>query len=107
MDTMSLESLSKGNHWLYFHSLIVMVGISLVKMSVAFFLRRFTASKKHKQFLLGCVIFLIAFTLACAGTLIFNCGTTVSANWNFALRARTHCFSNNTFRNIGIFNSCE
>ncbi len=95
------------SHWRFFHSIIVMVGISLVKISIAFFLRRFVPSKNYQRFLVGAIIFLVAFTLSCAGTLIFNCGTMVAANWNFALRVTggAKCFSNTTFTNIGLFNS--
>ena len=52
-------------------------------------------------------MFLAAFTISCAGTLIFNCGTKVAANWDFELRTtgQAKCFSNQTFTNIGIFNS--
>lgn len=84
-----------------------MVGISLVKISIACFLRRFVPNKNYQRFLMGSIVFLVAFTLSCAGTLIFNCGTKVSANWNFALRAtgEAKCFSNKTFTDIGIFNS--
>ncbi|EXJ87532.1 hypothetical protein A1O3_04492 [Capronia epimyces CBS 606.96] len=98
---------SKFMHWRYFHSLIVMFGISLVKISIACFLRRFVPTKGYQRFLMGSIVFLVAFTLSCAGTLIFNCGATVSANWNFDLRTsgKAKCFSNNTFTNIGIFNS--
>lgn len=84
-----------------------MVGISLVKISIAFFLRRFVPNKKYQHFLTGSIVFLVAFTLSCAGTLIFNCGTKISANWDLELRANgeAKCFSNTTFTNIGIFNS--
>lgn len=94
-------------HWRFFHSIIVMVGISLVKISIAFFLRRFVTGKAYQRFLLGTIAFLVAFTISCAGTLLFNCGSHVNANWNFALRSQSnvHCFSNATFTNIGIFNS--
>ena len=43
------------SHWTYFHSIIVTVGISLVKLSVAFFLLRLAPGKAHKIFLY-CVI---------------------------------------------------
>lgn len=84
-----------------------MIGISLVKISIACFLRRFVPNKNYQRFLVGAIIFLVAFTISCAGTLIFNCGSHVSANWNFALRTdgTAKCFSNQTFTNIGIFNS--
>ncbi|KIX07707.1 uncharacterized protein Z518_02361 [Rhinocladiella mackenziei CBS 650.93] len=103
----SPEDWSLFNHWRYFHSLIIMVGISLVKISIACFLRRFVPNKNYRRFLLGSIVFLVAFTISCAGTLIFNCGTKVSANWDFELRAsgEAKCFSNATFTNIGIFNS--
>lgn len=42
-------------HWQYFHSLIVTVGISLVKLSVGFFLLRLIPGKKQRIFLY-CVI---------------------------------------------------
>ncbi|EHY57271.1 hypothetical protein ABEF92_006049 [Exophiala dermatitidis] len=94
-------------HWRYFHSLIVMFAISLVKVSIACFLRRFVPNRNYQRFLLGSIIFLCAFMLSCAGTLIFNCGTDISANWDFELKAspNVHCFSNRTFTNVGIFNS--
>jgi hypothetical protein len=97
----------KFNHWRFFHSIIIMVGISLVKISIACFLRRFVPNKNYQRFLIGAIVFLVAFTLSCAGTLIFNCGAEVSANWNFALRTdgKAKCFTNNTFTNIGVFNS--
>lgn len=42
-------------HWTYFHSIIVTVGISLVKLSVGFFLLRLATGKPHRIFL-WCVI---------------------------------------------------
>ncbi|KAK7898083.1 hypothetical protein LTR67_004715 [Exophiala xenobiotica] len=94
-------------HWRFFHSLVIMFGISLVKISIAFFLKRFVPFKNYQRFLIGAIVFLVAFTLSCAGTLIFNCGGKPQANWDFALRTngQAKCFSNTTFTNIGIFNS--
>lgn len=101
------EDFSAFMHWRYFHSLIIMVGISLVKISIACFLRRFVPNKNYQRFLMGSIVFLVVFTASCAGTLIFNCGSKPQANWDFALRAtgEAKCFSNKTFTNIGIFNS--
>lgn len=50
--------------------------------------------------------FLICFTAACAGTLIFAC-MPVQASWDVKLAAdpRTKCFSAQTFADIGLFNS--
>ena len=42
-------------HWQFFHSLIVTVGISLVKLSVAFFLLRLVPGKNYKWFLYGVI----------------------------------------------------
>ncbi|KFY31692.1 hypothetical protein V493_00891 [Pseudogymnoascus sp. VKM F-4281 (FW-2241)] len=47
--------------------------------------------------------FLVAFTLACIGTLIFQC-IPVRAAWDFQLRPHAKCFSNDTFMAIGLFN---
>lgn len=38
-------------HWNFYHSLIVTVGISLVKISVGFFLLRLATGKPHRIFL--------------------------------------------------------
>jgi hypothetical protein len=99
-------AMMNGMHWRFFHSIIVMIGISMVKISIGLFLLRFLTGKMGKRFIIGCIIFLVAFTISCAGTLIFNCGTTVEANWIFALHG-PQCFTPTTFRNIGIFNSCK
>ncbi|RMZ75160.1 hypothetical protein DV737_g5426, partial [Chaetothyriales sp. CBS 132003] len=94
-------------HWRFFHSLVIMVGISLVKISIAFFLRRFVPSKNYQRFLAGNIIFLTAFMISCACTLIFNCGAKPEANWDFTLRTtgEAKCFSTKVFTAIGIFNS--
>lgn len=47
---------------------------------------------------------MICFTLACLGTLIFNCNP-ISGAWNPAVRAKGYCYSQATFRNIGLFNT--
>jgi hypothetical protein len=121
-------------HWLYFHSIIVTVGISLVKISVGLLLLRLMPGKWYQRFLWAmmskciiltynfitpggefdeCVVdqftetaFLILFTISCSGTLIFAC-VPIEASWNFALRAHAKCFSKNTFTAIGLYNSGE
>lgn len=98
---------------LYIHSILVMVGISLVKISIAFFLLRLTgiASKTpYSRFLYGVVGFIILMTLGCAASLIFQC-LPFEAIWNIALRppplgtGTAKCYSNTVFRNLGLMNS--
>ncbi|KAF2675877.1 hypothetical protein K458DRAFT_482124 [Lentithecium fluviatile CBS 122367] len=104
---------SKFAKVLYIHSIIIMVGISSVKISIAFFLLRLTgiASKTpYSRFLYGVIAFMVLLTLACAGTLIFQC-LPVEAIWNLPLRPPPFgtgdavCYSNTTFRNLGLMNS--
>ncbi|KAL4868008.1 hypothetical protein BDV12DRAFT_109147 [Aspergillus spectabilis] len=98
------EALAK---WFWPHALIIVLGISLVKISIGFFLLRFTAQKKFlKPFILGSLIFLALFTLASLLTLILQC-IPVRAAWDFALRGQpgTKCYSNTTYLSIGKFNS--
>ncbi|KAL3480909.1 hypothetical protein BJX99DRAFT_206021 [Aspergillus californicus] len=99
-----LEILAK---WFWPHALIVVLGISLVKISLGFFLLRFTTQKKFlKPFILGSLVFLVLFTIACMLTLILQC-IPVRAAWDFALRTEegTKCYSNSTYLKIGKFNS--
>lgn len=49
------DELVRMLHWQFFHSLIVTVGISLIKLSVAFFLLRLVPGKTYKIFLY-CII---------------------------------------------------
>lgn len=51
------------------HMITVVIGISLVKISVSFLLLRLAARKAYIWFLWGLIGFMIAFTLACVGTL--------------------------------------
>ncbi|KAM0720281.1 hypothetical protein Q7P37_004417 [Cladosporium fusiforme] len=92
--------------WLFAHNLLVMWGIVLVKISIAFFLMRIMLQKAWKIFLWASVVFLACFALACTGTLVFAC-TPVAASWDFTIRSdpNTRCFSYRTFGNIGLFNS--
>lgn len=121
-------------HWIYFHSLITVVGASLVKISIALFLLRFVLGKWYQRFLWAMTskfivstcnfmsiagdfedfvtdlsrttVTLILFTISCAGTLIFAC-VPIAASWDFALKAHAKCFSSKTFTAIGLYNSGE
>ncbi|TVY83039.1 hypothetical protein LSUE1_G004301 [Lachnellula suecica] len=99
------SELVKLLHWQFFHSIIVTVGISLVKLSVAFFLLRLVPSKAYKILLWCMIAFLVAFTISSAGTITFSC-TPVSASWDLSLALTARCFSRDTFTAIGMFNSC-
>ncbi|KAH8601175.1 hypothetical protein B0O99DRAFT_468240, partial [Bisporella sp. PMI_857] len=56
-------------------------------------------------FIIAWMVFLLIFTLACVGTLVFQC-LPVNAAWDIFLRMdpKSKCYSNNTFRDIGLFN---
>jgi hypothetical protein len=45
----------KQLHWQFFHNLLVMIGISLVKISIAFFLLRLVISRPYKIFLISMI----------------------------------------------------
>jgi hypothetical protein len=97
---------------LYVHSIIVMVGISTVKISIAFFLLRLSTSKPFHRFLYVVMVFIVLMTIACALTLILQC-LPVEAVWNMALRpppfgfGTAKCYSMTVFRNLGMMNSCK
>ncbi|PBP28427.1 hypothetical protein BUE80_DR000494 [Diplocarpon rosae] len=90
--------------WQFYHSVIVTVGISLVKLSVAFFLLRLVPSKSYRIFLYCIVAFLVAFTFSSASTIIFSC-LPIRASWDRASEPDAKCFSTNTFTYIGMSNS--
>ncbi|KAH8779133.1 phosphatidylserine decarboxylase [Hyaloscypha sp. PMI_1271] len=91
-------------HWQFFHSLTVTLGISLIKLSVAFFLLRLVPGKAYKWFLHGVIIFLVAFTLSSEGTILFSC-VPIRASWDRAGEPNAKCFDNHLFTAIGMFNS--
>ncbi|KAF2644632.1 hypothetical protein P280DRAFT_487198 [Massarina eburnea CBS 473.64] len=78
----------------YVHSILVMVGISSVKISIAFSLLRLSTRRSY----------------SCALSLIFQC-LPVDAIWDLSLRpppfgtGTAKCYSMTTFRNLGLMNS--
>jgi hypothetical protein len=55
-----------------------------------------------------CTVFLFIFTLACLGTIIFQC-LPVRAIWEMELQPpfrNARCYSNSVYRSIGLFNGC-
>ncbi|KAF2708167.1 hypothetical protein K504DRAFT_534812 [Pleomassaria siparia CBS 279.74] len=97
-------------HILYFHSLIIMIGVSIVKISIAYFLLRLSPRRSHQIFLYGVIVFIVALTITCAMTLVFQC-IPVQAAWDASLRpppfgtGTAKCYSNVIFRNLGMMNS--
>ncbi|XPS81328.1 hypothetical protein M3J07_013292 [Ascochyta lentis] len=91
------------------HMIAVVIGISLAKISICFFLLRLTVSRLCSYFLWSIIVFTACFAIACTGTLIFQC-TPVAAAWDVRLRAppfgtgNATCFSREAFRTIGLFN---
>lgn len=57
MHTASIPApeLVKMLHWQFFHEVIVTVGISLIKLSMARFLLRLVPGKSYKYFLYGMI----------------------------------------------------
>ncbi|EPE25197.1 hypothetical protein GLAREA_11778 [Glarea lozoyensis ATCC 20868] len=103
-DAIPFAETIKQLHWNFFHSIIVTVGISFIKLSIAFFLLRLVPSKKYKMFLYCTIAFLAAFLLTSAFTIIFAC-LPVRANWDLVLAKTAKCYSKDTFTAIGLFNS--
>ncbi|KAF2263578.1 hypothetical protein CC78DRAFT_568907 [Lojkania enalia] len=95
---------------LYVHSILIMVGVSTVKISIAFFLLRLSTRTPYHRFLYGVIVFIVCLTLACAMTLIFQCYP-VEAAWDSSLRpppfgtGDAKCYSMTIFRNLGLMNS--
>lgn len=95
---------------LFFHSIIVMIAVSCVKISIAVFLLRLSTRTPYKRFLYTIIVFLILFTITCMMTLILQC-IPVQAAWDTTLRppplgtGTAKCYSLAIFRDIGLFNS--
>ncbi|KAK8074120.1 hypothetical protein PG994_005019 [Apiospora phragmitis] len=89
--------------WQYIHGILLVVGISLVKISIGFFLLRLIQNKWYRRVIIFTQFFIVLFTISCVCTLIFQC---VPPDATFALvRPPTaKCFDQTTFTNIGVFN---
>jgi len=94
----------------YIQSLLVLVGVSSVKTSIAFCLLRLSTQRWYSRTLYGSVIFIVLMTTACFGTLVFQC-LPISGAWDTSLRLPPYgtgtakCYTNDTFRNLGLMNS--
>jgi hypothetical protein len=107
MDPVNFVKLSKTQ---YVQSIIYVIGLSTVKISIALTLLRLSFQQTYTRILWSAICFLTLMTLACAGTLIFQC-LPVQAAWDLSLRPPplgvgfAKCYSFNVFRNLGIMNS--
>ncbi|OBT80418.1 hypothetical protein VF21_00862 [Pseudogymnoascus sp. 05NY08] len=108
-DPIYMENMSEIIKIGFVRGLFLVSGISLVKISVGLFLLRIVEGTVYKRIIIGTIVFLIIFTLACIGTLIFQC-LPVSAAWDFAQRpppfgtGNAKCYSTPVFSAIGLFN---
>ncbi|PKY07396.1 hypothetical protein P168DRAFT_315906 [Aspergillus campestris IBT 28561] len=104
-DDIAMADFGVLNEWMFYHAIVIVLGISLVKVSLGFFLLRFAARKRAlRWFIIGCLIFLVLFTIACILTLVLQCFP-IQAAWNFALRRTAKCYSTKTYLAIAEFNS--
>ncbi|KAM3425483.1 hypothetical protein BST61_g7429 [Cercospora zeina] len=104
-ECITAEQRDSFGKWMFFHSILVMWGVILVKISIALFLMRLVPPGKNWKAVLWATIgFLVVFLLACTGTLVFQCWP-VTAVWNSTVRKTATCFSNDTFSAIGLTNS--
>ena len=51
------------------HQICVIAGVTVVKISVSYMLLRLAVQKSHVYFLYSLIVFLVAFIIACTGTL--------------------------------------
>lgn len=52
------------------HMIVVVEGLTVVKISIALFLLRLAIKKAHHRFLGALIVFLTLFSIACLGTLV-------------------------------------
>ncbi|KAL2062515.1 hypothetical protein VTL71DRAFT_6781 [Oculimacula yallundae] len=99
-----LQQFKKTN---FFYTLIsAILGLNMVKISVAFLLMRFVHHRWSKICLWTVIIFMSIYVFICWGTVIFLCRP-VAAFWNSDLRKlpTTKCYSIVIFSKIGLANT--
>ncbi|KAK5937273.1 hypothetical protein PMZ80_010573 [Knufia obscura] len=104
IDDISEEQQMHLTKIMFIHGVINMNAVTFVKISVALNLRRFMQTKRQRMFLAGLIVFLIAFTITCSCTIIFNC-IPVAATWDRELAKTAKCFSLPVFKGLAINNS--
>ncbi|KAF2471195.1 uncharacterized protein BDR25DRAFT_223412 [Lindgomyces ingoldianus] len=106
-----LDDLGRISKWLWWFSLVYIMGVSFVKLSIACCLLRIIQRPNYRRFLYGMLEVLLAvLTLAWFFTFIFQC-VPVAAAWHSSLRpphiteGNARCMSHTTYRDLGLFNS--
>ncbi|KAK7965195.1 hypothetical protein PG988_010199 [Apiospora saccharicola] len=98
------ESQKEGlRYWSYIIGPLLTTGICLVKISLAFFLRRFVQKVWQKRFLLGMVVFLSIFLVYSIGTYVFAC-VPMQAAWDLTI-TDANCKLRKHLMDIGTANS--
>ncbi|KAG9194707.1 hypothetical protein G6011_04742 [Alternaria panax] len=92
---------------MYFYSIFIIAVYSFIKLSIGFFLLRLADRTKWRPFLIGMLVFIVAFTIGSTFAIIFQC-IPVQAGWDYSLRPPTgtaKCYDAEIFKNVGVFNS--
>ncbi|KAF2640820.1 hypothetical protein P280DRAFT_399457, partial [Massarina eburnea CBS 473.64] len=103
-DELPKADVSAVGVYLWSFTVLIVIGISLVKLSVAFFLLRIIQRPQYRLVLYCMIAILVPSTLVWTFTLLFQC-TPVAAAWNPELRSNAQCMSRTTYRNLNVFNS--
>lgn len=90
-------------YWSYIVGPLLTAGICLVKISLAFFLRRFVQRLWQKRFLLGMVVFLGVFAVYSVCTYVFAC-IPLAAVWDLTI-TDADCKLRSKLMDIGTANS--
>ncbi|KAK8026757.1 hypothetical protein PG991_003813 [Apiospora marii] len=90
-------------YWSYIIGPLLTTGICLVKISLAFFLRRFVQRLWQKRFLLGMVAFLSIFAVYSVCTYVFAC-VPLQAVWDLTI-TDANCKLRARLKDIGTANS--
>ncbi|ORY58914.1 uncharacterized protein BCR38DRAFT_72093 [Pseudomassariella vexata] len=88
-------------YWSYIIGIFQVTGISLVKISIAFFLRRFVQTKWQRHFTMVLLIFCAVFMIYSILTFVLAC-IPLSALWKITPSAR--CWSKDTLGLLGTVN---
>lgn len=97
------NNLTQLVRWQWYFTLFIAIGISFVKLSVAFFLLRIIHRPYYQRFLYSMISLLVPLTLVWFGTLIFQC-VSVSEACEPLIRS-PRCISRTTYRDLGLFNN--
>lgn len=96
----------------FVQALLFMVGVSVVKISIGLQLLRLSTQKLYARIVYGVLGFIILMTIACAGTLVFQCSP-IEAAWETSLQpppvgtGTAKCYSIEIYTSLGLMNSCK